>query len=262
MGPRLFSRGRGDTRRPGPRRTRRFNGAAALQPRKASWERPPSGIPAGFNGAAALQPRKAAGESVAAGKDKSFNGAAALQPRKGVPLCRFSSIGWVLLQWGRGSSAAEGTYRVHLRVRSAASMGPRLFSRGRMVRRRTAVSSPSSFNGAAALQPRKAILARLRPAAPTGFNGAAALQPRKDTTLDPRTGEPKGFNGAAALQPRKAPTTRRRCWKLFALQWGRGSSAAEGLPPSARGVPADPASMGPRLFSRGRFTRHCKPPVW
>ena len=228
MGPRLFSRGRSLGQREAKASTplqwgrgssaaegrpasgacrfarRSFNGAAALQPRKASWERPPSGIPAGFNGAAALQPRKAAGESVAAGKDKSFNGAAALQPRKGVPLCRFSSIGWVLLQWGRGSSAAEGTYRVHLRVRSAASMGPRLFSRGRMVRRRTAVSSPSSFNGAAALQPRKAMLARLRPAAPTGFNGAAALQPRKDTTLDPRTGEPKGFNGAAALQPRKA----------------------------------------------------------
>ena len=140
----------------------------------------------------------------------------------GCSICR-------TLQWGRGSSAAEGVADPVRRLPGVrASMGPRLFSRGRSLGQREAKASTPlqwgrgssaaegrpasgacrfarrSFNGAAALQPRKAMLARLRPAAPTGFNGAAALQPRKDTTLDPRTGEPKGFHGAAALQPRKA----------------------------------------------------------
>ena len=323
-----------------------FNGAAALQPRKAGRRRRPHAA----GPAASMGPRLFSRGRGGLAVYKTSEWLASMGPRlfsrgrrhaetlycgcvelqwgrgssaaegtrtlTGCSICR-------TLQWGRGSSAAEGTYRVHLRVRSAASMGPRLFSRGRMVRRRTAVSSPSSFNGAAALQPRKAMLARLRPAAPTGFNGAAALQPRKDTTLDPRTGEPKGFNGAAALQPRKVPiwwVTKPaiRCfngaaalqprkdvddeWSLWdhlgfngaaalqprkvhpplqtsclvsQLQWGRGSSAAEGFlagvadvlqvgfngaaalqPRKARSSTsvADPlrASMGPRLFSRGR----------
>ena len=60
------------------------------------------------------------------------------------------------LQWGRGSSAAEGRGPAdHLQGRHPASMGPRLFSRGRAA----VVSTPevvvTSFNGAADLQPRK-----------------------------------------------------------------------------------------------------------
>ena len=59
------------------------------------------------------------------------------------------------------------------------------------------------------------------------------------------------FNGAAAFQPRKlgiCPTC--GCVKTV-LQWGRGLSAAE-TPQAARGpMKGEPASMGPRPFSRG-----------
>ena len=108
-----------------------------------------------------------------------------------------------------------------------ASMGPRLFSRGRHLRQGGAAGSYSRFNGAAALQPRKVhpplqtscLVSQLQwgrgSSAAEGFLAGVAdvLQ--------------VGFNGAAALQPRKA----------------RSSTSV-----------ADPlrASMGPRLFSRGR----------
>jgi len=85
-----------------------------------------------------------------------------------------------------------------------------------------------------------------------------------------------GFNGAAAGQPRKAAPRRVNPPKQFTLQWGRGWTAAEGetgcqSPTTPDGLQwgrgwtaaegriflrprrgAIPASMGPRLDSRGR----------
>ena len=63
------------------------------------------------------------------------------------------------------------------------------------------------------------------------FNGAAAFQPRKVKELTRNSaGRGQGFNGAAAFQPRKAWITHDKP-----------------TPPSG-------ASMGPRLFSRGKTT--------
>ena len=84
------------------------------------------------------------------------------------------------------------------------------------------------FNGAAALQPRKDQPGALRHGADTRFNGAAALQPRKEAYPAADLPVELGFNGAAALQPRKAAGS----------PWSSPRSAH--------------ASMGPRLFSRGR----------
>ena len=135
-----------------------------------------------------------------------------------------------LLQWGRGSSAAEGILK-----RLDDVLEDRLqWGRGSSAAEGWPPTSPSrcrasSFNGAAALQPRKGRVGGLQDQRVARFNGAAALQPRKEWLIQ--------CDG----------------YRVFALQWGRGSSAAEGravvqVQQHRVGV----ASMGPRLFSRGR----------
>ena len=184
-----------------------------------------------------------------------FNGAAALQPRKASFVCGSDFVS-TRLQWGRGSSAAEG--------RSTWTAGNRT----------------TSFNGAAALQPRKAGRGWTSPVPIAGLQwgrGSSAAEGHSVLVL-PLTAS--CFNGAAALQPRKAQGVelglRHRCAsmgpRLFSrgrvrvcnqvplerqlLQWGRGSSAAEGCDWHAAGCTAECASMGPRLFSRGRGRKH------
>ena len=63
--------------------------------------------------------------------------------------------------------------------------------------------------------------------------------------------EPNRFNGAAAFQPRNSLTGRDSTTGSFALQWGRGISAAEFVGRLRVSVMRAPASMGPRHFSRG-----------
>ncbi len=84
------------------------------------------------------------------------------------------------------------------------------------------------------------------------FNGAAAVTPRRRrTTIGP--GQYKArFNGAAAVTPR------RRWWNFdladppaIVLQWGRGCYAAETPESVAGSEEAGEASMGPRLLRRG-----------
>ena len=113
------------------------------------------------------------------------------------------------LQRGRCSSAAEGRHHPPRAPRT-----PEL-----------------SFNGAAALQQRRAARRRAAPRArPDGFNGAAALQQRRVVLRAIQSSSARsGFNGAAALQQRRASAcagTRRGSTRL---QRGRCSSAAEGF---------------------------------
>ena len=309
MGPRLFSRGRGLPQEPAGGCLHRFNGAAALQPRKACGINRFRTARHCFNGAAALQPRKEGLTAWLTPRLGCFNGAAALQPRKvkrsendhgardasmGPRLFsrgRLKAWNWacdiVVLQWGRGSSAAEG-----------APPSPRV-----------GIKNDHGFNGAAALQPRKGSISDRTCRPCSRFNGAAALQPRKGAggigdvaELPVRLQWGRGssaaegsgsaiksrlnascFNGAAALQPRKVATGTLPDARLSALQWGRGSSAAEGagstrvpgktnglqwgrgssaaegcLCDAVRPAPRE-ASMGPRLFSRGRTTSGSRP---
>ena len=99
-------------------------------------------VDAGFNGAAVFQPRKSAAHRVRLpSSSQRFNGAAVFQPRKSptVPVIRWLKV---RLQWGRGLSTAEISFRAGTGRRVAAS-----------------------FNGAAVFQPRK--WARLDPASGT-----------------------------------------------------------------------------------------------
>ncbi len=279
MGPRLVSRGNCRPPAYSWRSPRRFNGAAARQPRKRrelegwkssseelQWGRGSSaaetcarrrhGItgrasmgprlvsrgnfspgpgPArcvGFNGAAARQPRKRGSATMLMPQSTGFNGAAARQPRK------------------RG-------YCRHIPESVPASMGPRLVSRG------------NSANPAAQSSHRMRL---------QWGRGSSAAETPPIQLRNHRTG--CGFNGAAARQPRKRPAEPTERMKEAELQWGRGSSAAEtggykyrqrirlrlqwGRGSSAaetwgKGEEGDtlPASMGPRLVSRGNDSIVC-----
>ena len=207
MGPRLFSRGRSNSSRV-MRRTFGFNGAAAVQPRKVVHILRCHGVAPRFNGAAAVQPRKAVPRPPSRCRGCCFNGAAAVQPRKGSSDEAFR-LGEGMLQWGRGCSAAEGPWQSQTwpvsawrfngaaavqprKARQApsefseadlASMGPRLFSRGR-----PEAWMLESLAGKASMGPRLFSRGRRRPAdlagrGRRGFNGAAAVQPRKVSHL-------------------------------------------------------------------------------
>ena len=206
-GPRLLRRGRTPAALAAlVEGGQRFNGAAAVTPRKVryregkdrnraslQWGRgcyaaegatadtAPCSRPDSFNGAAAVTPRKEKPVKLELSRAVRFNGAAAVTPRKGM------------------EAAAGGAMLTH------ASMGPRLLRRGRRSTRTMRRTTRSMrFNGAAAVTPRKAPPRRAAPRAPGRFNGAAAVTPRK-----------------AYPRSRSVPTNR---W----LQWGRGCYAAEG----------------------------------
>ncbi len=203
MGPRLHSRGMDERSLTGSFVDRSFNGAAASQPRNA--------VPASEDGptlhAASMGPRL---HSRGMQYPTSTLGSRFIMLQWGRGFTAAECGGGThcpppicLLQWGRGFTAAEcdapRPARTHPRV---ASMGPRLHSRG-------------MFQAAA-----RSSLAYFC------FNGAAASQPRNDQEHFGGRVVHGRFNGAAASQPRNAGPDRRV---------GCGGQA----------------SMGPRLHSRG-----------
>ena len=253
-----------------------FNEAAAFQPRKASGTGSVRVAVRSFNGAAAFQPRKADLCRPAAPARTGFNGAAAFQPRKGGDSSLCIGIA-ARLQWGRGSSAAESQFAIIILTKFIhASMGPRRFSRGKDKYRKykailtLASMGPRRFSrGKDKYRKYKAILT-LASMGPRRFSRGKRDLP----TVYPHM--PLGFNWAAALQPRKATESQRFVPVGLVLQWGRGFSAAESqfvlcsfqiISPLqwGRGFSAVEsqfaiiiltkfihASMGPRLFSRGK----------
>ena len=85
-----------------------------------------------------------------------------------------------MLQWGRGRMAAEGKYRTAIYPLFIGLQ----WGRGRMAAeglkwQRRGGESATSFNGAAAGWPRKAVRDTLACISPWCFNGAAAGWPRK-----------------------------------------------------------------------------------
>ena len=191
------------------------------------------------------------------------------------------------LQWGRGSSAAEMTRTDTLLLGlAAASMGPRLFSRGNAISRPTSSSARPSFNGAAALQPRKSPpreVASRRTArasmgprlfsrgntAPNTFicdlnglqwgRGSSAAEIRTQAKSVVVPAQLQWGRGSSAAEIRFSEVTPRPV--ANALQWGRGSSAAEMTPESLpcgrmRRSFNGAAALQPRKFN---WTMHARP---
>ena len=112
-------------------------------------------------------------------------------------------------------------------------MGPRLISRGEQTSPRRSIRKPGCFNGATADQPwRAGGTPALADVLSRGFNGATADQPWRDHRNCCGFQASACFNGATADQP-----WRGRLWHV-----GRMADS--------------PASMGPRLISRGEQKLH------
>ena len=225
-----------------------------MRPRKwPTSTRRPRSPPGGFNGAAALRPRKCVPSLGASTIGNS------LQWGRGLAAAEMAVDSYTLatiseLQWGRGLAAAEMTHSSVITCSgrslqwgrglaaaemivagesasspTIASMGPRPCGRGNVGSRGWPSNCVLSFNGAAALRPRKWPASYRRVDRPRSFNGAAALRPRKslagpvgialaatasmgprpcgrgnDVWIGPNPRAIIGFNGAAALRPRKS----------------------------------------------------------
>ena len=180
---------------------------------------------------------------------------------------------------GRGFSAAESHAPGEVvRMTASASIGPRLFSRGKRRPRSLSRASPDCFNWAAAFQPRKvdelpdwmrskeqaSIGPRLFSRGKTDGKGLSGV---RDGRLQLGRGfsaaESRCFNCLATfflkLQLGRGFSAA-ESGGLFAavhpdgeLQLGRGFSAAESVVRDAAAVRAGRASIGPRLFSRGKL---------
>ena len=141
------------------------------------------------------------------------------------PLDGLASMGPRLFSRGNPTPSAAGFHAIYISFNGAAAIQPRKFRSAAVVGRQL----PPRFNGAAAIQPRKfrsaAVVGRQLP---PRFNGAAAIQPRKCRVgLVGFHDHQVGFNGAAAIQPRKSELAAAFPFLQILLQWGRGYSAAE-----------------------------------
>ena len=165
------------------------------------------------------------------------------------------------LQWGRGSSAAEGAGWRSTRPASGSLQWGRGSSAAEGSRTRQQHYRLERFNGAAALQPRKGRASRAPIRSPVELQWGRGSSAADGMEFCPLRCNFGSFNGAAALQPRKGRYPPPWSAKNQTLQWGRGSSAAEGNVCGSANHFVDSASMGPRLFSRGRFNAERGLPV-
>ena len=164
------------------------------------------------------------------GLDNCFNGATTFQPWKSLTELPTAWQDTDLLQWGHDFSAVEMIHPfLILSIQEYRFNGARLFSRG---------------NPNAPTTPLPAAIASMGPRLFSRGNGIT------------RAGSSRSwiscFNGATTFQPWKCTWLYRSVAQDMTLQWGHDFSAVEILQSPPRRWPGRrPASMGPRLFSRG-----------
>jgi len=158
----------------------------------------------GFNGAATVQPRKAGLSAWRIERSPRFNGAATVQPRK------------------------EGQHWHEAAGRNRASMGPRLFSRGKQSRRRSGIPTPRRLQwGRDCSAAERCPSVADTPSDIPGFNGAATVQPRKGASEAEHDHGDQASMGPRLFSRGKNRVLKISCGVMDALQWGRDCSAAE-----------------------------------
>jgi|SRR5208337_2912231 len=158
-----------------------------------------------------------------------FNGATAMEP------------------WKRAGHAARGA------APGLASMGPRRWSRGRGRGRPGHGPNQSRFNGATAMEPWKSAVVIPHRARWFGLqwgHGDGAVE--EGDVVPAIGGAGGGFNGATAMEPWKRPHVRSGYLFGTSLQWGHGDGAVEEICDQGLVPRIEHASMGPRRWSRGR----------
>jgi len=246
MGPRLASRGSGLRR------------SSMIHEHSLQWDR--------GSRAAEATPRRSRQPLCG-----TFNGTAAREPRKPVSLRRAFPVCAAF----NGTAAREPRKRGQIRkaaVRPTPSMGPRLASRGSVVRSDHAADDFTLQwdRGSRAAEARhvatrhsqhralqwdrgsraaEACCASLATTGFIAFNGTAAREPRKPEHRRRRR-QPHGPSMGPRLASRGSEVVSLDDVVIVALQWDRGSRAAEARRRYRRFLLGNP-SMGPRLASRG-----------
>ena len=156
------------------------------------------------------------------------------------------------LQWGRGFSAAErADVQAYLKMALGASMGPRLFSRGKLFGFLILWQYLLRFNGAAAFQPRKAeseakkywiahwlqwgrgFSAAESVISCSSYSMAWRLQwgrgflAAESDSLFGGLGAPPQLQWGRGFSAAESRSVQLSIWEHGRLQWGRGFSAAE-----------------------------------
>ena len=179
MGPRLFSRGMPSVSHHSHTPIKSFNGAAAVQPRNGDHGNNRSRPGSRFNGAAAVQPRNVPN----IGGD--LDSVVVLQWGRGCSAAECSHVteafrwDYSPLQWGRGCSAAEWTAPAAL----ATVTDPLQWGRGCSAAECVLWLGCVRIQGRASMGPRLFSRGMLHGRIQAGlaqgrFNGAAAVQPR------------------------------------------------------------------------------------
>ena len=278
-GAAAFQPRRGCTRLPNSPLMKCFNGAAAFQPRR-DWFWPDSVNSysalqwgRGFSAAeslyltrrclcdfsASMGPRLFSRGELRAHKEQYGGADASMGPRlfsRGEAYAQWEHlVPGGMLQWGRGFSAAEShPCGGALYKKCEASMGPRLFSRGESAIHWPRCTAWTSFNGAAAFQPRRvswsacAVVACPASMGPRLFSRGEALSSRSVMSNWTLLQWGRGFSAAERAGGHS------RCWSSASLQWGRGFSAAERHPRQGAGGQRGPLQWGRGFSAAERHT--------
>ena len=157
-----------------------------------------------------------------------------------------ASIGPRLFSRGKGGQIGG-------RVKGyGASIGPRLFSRGKTRWGMSGLYAPSCFNWAAAFQPRKVSSSNVKTISQAmlqlgrGFSAAESSLTQILQRISGVLQLGRGFSAAERIIRYSSTRT------SSMLQLGRGFSAAESCSMGACTRSGVLASIGPRLFSRGK----------
>ena len=135
-------------------------------------------------------------------------------------------------------------------------MGPRLFSRGKP-RRCSGLRECHKLQWGRGFSAAERICTFQGSALPAWLQWGRGFSAAESYAAHPALLPPMRFNGAAAFQPRKVVVEPCPSIHPISLQWGRGFSAAESYGLHVWLQVTRLASMGPRLFSRGKDHKSC-----
>ncbi len=227
MGPRLFRRGNRKLRRSWKSGRRSFNGATSFQTWKPSASPNTRQLPRSFNGATSFQTWKHVLGWVAASRPPELQWGHVFSDVETFATAD-KARPFLWLQWGHVFSDVETPPPPEQETnKHTASMGPRLFRRGNLVKYVSLVFMIFCFNGATSFQTWKRTIINQKQPKSNRFNGATSFQTWKLNCSPGITTPIKRFNGATSFQTWK----RRYCFVAGRfnrrLQWGHVFSDVE-----------------------------------
>jgi len=179
--------------------------------------------------------------------DGSFNGAGLHQPGRHDSVQNITSYAFVVLQWGRASSARKALHVQCIRNADTNFNGAGLHQPGRPVCSISAAAATILQWGRAS-SARKATCTKDASSPRLHFNGAGLHQPGRHLHANWDLGRFDTSMGPGFISPEGAPE-RLKARDRSRLQWGRASSARKAYERNMVIYDSDETSMGPGFIS-------------